>query len=78
MNGEAMMPVDEARRRVREAFQLGKEQAVAELAEDLRLLAGEFAMQLSALRSEMREALGLPPLPEPDGVCVCDRDGPLQ
>ena len=43
---EATMPVIEAQKRAREAFQLGKEQATAELSADLRALAQLFADEL--------------------------------
>lgn len=68
-----MMEVEEAKRRSREAYDLGKREAAAELSADLRMLAQMFAEEVRALRQELREALGLPPMSE----CTCDRDREL-
>ena len=68
---EPMMPEAEAKRRAREAFELGKREATAELSADLRALAQLFADELHGLRQELRQALGKPPLPK---YCDCSDD----
>lgn len=77
---EATMPLAEAQRRAKQAYELGRElgreQATAELSADLRALAQLFAEEVRALRCELRAALGQPPLIECS--CDCDRDDRLQ
>ena len=71
-----MIDEEEARRRAKEAYRLGCEEAKVLAYDDLRNLAGQFALEVYHLRRELRHALGLPPLPDDDGD-RCDR-GPLQ
>lgn len=64
-----MITEQESDRRCEIVRRLVADQITAELSHDLRELAGQFAAELHALRAELRQALGLPPL-----ICECDRE----
>ena len=69
-----MIDEAEVRRRERVAYQMGVEEAKAAIFDDLRNLAGNFALLRRELR-ELREALNLSPLLDDD---ECDLAATLQ
>lgn len=62
----------EIRRRERVAYEYGAQEARIALFDDLRNLAGNFALEVHHLRCELRQALNLP-RPDDDDDCGCDR-----